>query len=58
MRLGTPEARAYVAAMRADPFMKEWETAALAETNPIGHYDVAAVELGGGRVRTDDEEVV
>lgn len=58
VRLGTPEARAYVAAMRADPFMKEWETAALAETNPIGHYDVAAVELGGGRVRTDDEEVV
>jgi hypothetical protein len=41
-------ARQYVADMLRDPFMKEWEAAALAETNPIAHYDAAAVELGGG----------
>lgn len=57
VRLATPEARAYVAAMRADPFMREWEAGALAETSAIGHYDTASGELGG-RARTEDEEVV
>ena len=42
-----PAAQAYAAAIAAHPLYREWEALALAETNPIGHYDVAALELGG-----------
>jgi glutathione S-transferase len=48
-------ARQYVADMLRDTFMKEWEAGALAETNPIPHYDEAAVSQGGGLRAPSDE---
>lgn len=44
---GWPEAQAYAAAIAAHPLYREWEALALAETNPIAHYDEAALALGG-----------
>jgi glutathione S-transferase len=44
-----PAAAAYAAAVAAHPLYREWEAAALAETNPIAHYDEAALRLGRGR---------
>ena len=44
-----PEAKAYAAAMLNNAFYKQWEAAALVETNPIGHYDETALRVGNGR---------
>lgn len=47
VKLSSPEAIAYVATMLADPAMAEWEAGALAETNPIVHYDEFSRKAGG-----------
>lgn len=40
------EAAAYVAALLANPHMREWEREALAETDAIAHYDAQALAVG------------
>jgi len=54
-----PLAAAYVAAMRADPFMREWERAAFGETRgSVKKYDDHLAALGGvRRSGTGDEEL-
>ena len=46
-----PLALAYAAAILNHAHFRAWVAAALAETNPINHYDEAALRLGGGAVR-------
>lgn len=42
-----PVALEYAAAIAAHPLYREWEAAALKETNPIVHYDETAHRIGG-----------
>ena len=46
VRLADGDAAAYAAALLALPAMREWETAALAEADPLSHYDAMAVAAG------------
>lgn len=46
VELADADARAYVAALLANPHMQAWAAEAIAETDAIEHYDAAALAVG------------